>query len=90
MFTVTQFSLVGFEQIRPIDKKFQYQIQKLTKAAAGGTDNVGVGEKEADVSQKTEDLLKYRPNPDMLVSKTDETSQVNCISTRVLNCDMVS
>ncbi|PON38196.1 Sas10/Utp3/C1D, partial [Parasponia andersonii] len=63
------------EKIRPIDKKLQYQIQKLTKVAAGGTDNVGVSEKEADVSQKTEDLLKYRPNPDMLVGKTDEISQ---------------
>ncbi|KAM6551811.1 hypothetical protein CsatB_001619 [Cannabis sativa] len=63
------------EKIRPIDKKLQYQIQKLTKAAAGGTDNVGLGEKEADQSQNTEDLLRYRPNPDMLVGKADEISQ---------------
>ncbi|KAH7524787.1 hypothetical protein FEM48_Zijuj06G0156200 [Ziziphus jujuba var. spinosa] len=63
------------EKIRPIDKKLQYQIQKLTKVTIGGTDNVGPSEKESDVPQKTEDLLKYRPNPDMLVSKTDMTSK---------------
>ncbi|KAG6731018.1 hypothetical protein I3842_01G109700 [Carya illinoinensis] len=50
------------EKIRPIDKKLQYQVQKLTRVAAGTA--------EAD-------LLKYRPNPDMLVPKSDMTSEVS-------------
>lgn len=57
------------EKVRPIDKKLQYQIQKLTRVSATTTEQVGVDETEADAPQKTEDLLKYRPNPDMLVSK---------------------
>lgn len=69
-----------FQQIRPIDKKLQYQIQKLTKVTVGVTDDGERGEKESDISQKTEDLLTYRPNPDMLVSKADESSKVVCIS----------
>ncbi|KAG6667597.1 hypothetical protein CIPAW_01G112000 [Carya illinoinensis] len=48
------------EKIRPIDKKLQYQVQKLTRVAAGTA--------EAD-------LLKYRPNPNMLVPKSDMTSE---------------
>ncbi|KAF3447268.1 hypothetical protein FNV43_RR12448 [Rhamnella rubrinervis] len=63
------------EKIRPIDKKLQYQIQKLTKVTIGATDNAGPSEKESDVPQQTEDLLTYRPNPDMLVSKADVTSK---------------
>lgn len=59
------------EKIRPIDKKLQYQIQKLTRVNATTTEQVGVDEKEADAPQKTEDLLRYRPNPDMLIRKTD-------------------
>lgn len=62
------------EKIRPIDKKLQYQVQKLTKVASGATEVVGVGVKESDAPQKTEDLLKYRPNPDMLIPKSDITS----------------
>ncbi|XP_057977528.1 uncharacterized protein LOC131164401 isoform X2 [Malania oleifera] len=59
------------EKIRPIDKKFQYQIQKLTKV----TEKENLNEKQTDAAQKTEDLLKYRPNPDMLVSKSNMTSE---------------
>ncbi|XP_021891912.1 neuroguidin, partial [Carica papaya] len=57
------------EKIRPIDKKLQYQIQKLTRVST--TEKPGLSEKDPEVSKKSEDLLKYRPNPDMLVSKTD-------------------
>lgn len=78
--TLPQFSHFCYQQIRPIDKKLQYQIQKLTKVTIGATDNVGPSEKESNVPQKTEDLLTYRPNPDMLVSKADETSKVVYIS----------
>ncbi|KAJ0026222.1 hypothetical protein Pint_08508 [Pistacia integerrima] len=61
------------EKIRPIDKKLQYQIQKLTSARISGSalGQLNLREKESDEPQKTEDLLRYRPNPDMLVSKID-------------------
>ncbi|TVU36091.1 hypothetical protein EJB05_18004 [Eragrostis curvula] len=57
------------EKIRPIDKKAEYQIQKLTNAADGAAaqdkapnaESKGKGEHSDD-----EDLLKYRPNPDMM------------------------
>ncbi|KAG6648696.1 neuroguidin-like [Carya illinoinensis] len=62
------------EKIRPIDKKLQYQVQKLTRVSAGTAEAVGLRE-ESDAPQKVEDLLKYRPNPDMLVPKSDMTSE---------------
>ncbi|XP_062177302.1 uncharacterized protein LOC133882204 [Alnus glutinosa] len=62
------------EKIRPIDKKLQYQIQKLTRGTAGTTEVVGLSEKELGATQKTEDLLNYRPNPDMLVPRSDMTT----------------
>jgi len=64
-------------QIRPIDKKLQYQIQKLTRGTAGTTEVVGLSEKELGATQKTEDLLNYRPNPDMLVPRSDMTPGVS-------------
>ncbi|KAK3231079.1 hypothetical protein Dsin_002960 [Dipteronia sinensis] len=59
------------EKIRPIDKKLQYQIQKLTSASVTerATEELKPKEKKSKVSQETGDLLRYRPNPDMLVSK---------------------
>ncbi|XP_075516820.1 uncharacterized protein LOC142551461 isoform X1 [Primulina tabacum] len=60
------------EKIRPIDKKLQYQIQKLTSTTATTLEKPGSVE-EADETQKKEDLLKYRPNPELLVSKTNAT-----------------
>ncbi|GFY96063.1 Sas10/Utp3/C1D family [Actinidia rufa] len=54
------------EKVRPVDKKIQYQIEKLTRVTASAVDKVGLSEKEEDATQKTEDPLKYRPNPDML------------------------
>jgi len=65
------------EKVRPIDKKLQYQIQKLTRVSTSAVDKVGLSEKEEDATttQKEEDLLKYRPNPDMLVSKTNPTPE---------------
>lgn len=64
-------------QIRPIDKKQQYQIQKLIKVGENATRSEIPSEKEPVASDKTEDVSKYRPNPDMLVSKSDLTSQVS-------------
>ncbi|KAL2629616.1 hypothetical protein R1flu_014302 [Riccia fluitans] len=52
------------EKIRPIDKKLQYQIDKLLKAA-----------KTPGVAGQKEDALKFKPNPDLLVSKLDEDMQ---------------
>ncbi|CAK9186575.1 unnamed protein product [Ilex paraguariensis] len=63
------------EKIRPIDKKLQYQIQKLTRVTGSAADKGGLSDKEGDSTQKTEDLLKYRPNPDLLVSKANTTSE---------------
>ncbi|KAI6689211.1 hypothetical protein NL676_026039 [Syzygium grande] len=63
------------EKIRPIDKKLQYQIQKLTTVARGAAESTAVDEKETGAPRRTEDLLKYRPNPDMLVSKSDTTAE---------------
>ena len=39
-------------------------------------EKVSSGEKDSE-TQNTEDLLKYRPNPDMLISKTDMTFEAN-------------
>ncbi|OMO51796.1 Reverse transcriptase, RNA-dependent DNA polymerase [Corchorus capsularis] len=55
-------------KIRPIDKKLQYQIQKLTRAS--GLQQVSSNDKSDD-AQNNEDPLNYRPNPDMLISKVD-------------------
>jgi len=63
------------EKIRPIDKKLEYQIQKLTRVTVGTTEVVGLSEKESDASKSTADALLYRPNPDMLVPKFDMNSQ---------------
>ena len=56
-------------QIRPSDKKVDYQIQKLTNAADNATAREKSGIAEAngkDGHSDEEDLLKYRPNPDMM------------------------
>uniref|UniRef100_A0A0D9V9B9 Neuroguidin n=1 Tax=Leersia perrieri TaxID=77586 RepID=A0A0D9V9B9_9ORYZ len=68
------------EKIRPIDKKMEYQIQKLTNAADSGAAQekvVNVEAKNKDQPQDDEDLLKYRPNPDMMDTKTDPAGQDN-------------
>ncbi|XP_027356051.1 neuroguidin [Abrus precatorius] len=63
------------EKIRSIDKKQQYQIQKLMKASENAARSDIQSEKETIASNKSEDVSKYRPNPDMLVSKLDLTLQ---------------
>ncbi|KAJ3678289.1 hypothetical protein LUZ60_002092 [Juncus effusus] len=61
------------EKIRPIDKKLDYQFQKLTKAAEETSDKTLINEsKEKNGAQKDEDPLKFRPNPENLVTKTEE------------------
>ncbi|XP_015579778.1 neuroguidin-B isoform X1 [Ricinus communis] len=57
------------EKIRPIDKKMEYQIQKLIRDSGRAMEQPSLKEKESEAPEKSEDLLNYRPNPDMLVSK---------------------
>ncbi|OAY65330.1 Neuroguidin [Ananas comosus] len=67
------------EKIRPIDKKLEYQVQKFTRAAetTGAEKKMSVDMKKKDDSRGEEDPLKYRPNPDMLVSKSTVATQDN-------------
>nr|CAD1839381.1 unnamed protein product [Ananas comosus var. bracteatus] len=65
------------EKIRPIDKKLEYQVQKFTRVAetTGAEKKMSVDMKKKDDSRGEEDPLKYRPNPDMLVSKSTVATQ---------------
>lgn len=60
-------------QIRPIDKKLQYQIEKLLKMAKTPFDT---SKNDGIVGSNDDDLL-FKPNPDMLVSKIDQTEKVD-------------
>ncbi|WMV27896.1 hypothetical protein MTR67_021281 [Solanum verrucosum] len=62
------------ERIHPIDKKLQYQIQKLTRDSDTVSEKSVISEKGIDTQK--EDLLKYRPKPNMLVRKTSNTAEV--------------
>lgn len=57
------------EKIRPIDKKLEYQIDKLLRAG-----QTPAGDATGDEVGK-EDALAYKPNPDMLVSKLDQMAE---------------
>ncbi|KAK3153345.1 hypothetical protein QOZ80_2BG0171040 [Eleusine coracana subsp. coracana] len=61
------------EKIRPIDKKAEYQIQKLTNAA----DSAAAQDKAPSEHSDEEDPLKYRPNPDMMDTKSAPDGQDN-------------
>ncbi|KAJ8450270.1 hypothetical protein Cgig2_004727 [Carnegiea gigantea] len=63
------------EKIRPIDKKCGYRIERLLAAAASDAAKAQTTENTAEATQKSKDLLRYRPNPEMLVSKTDMASE---------------
>lgn len=71
---IAVFLLSCSVQIRPIDKKLQYQIQKLTRDSDTASEKSVISEKGTDTQK--EDLLKYRPKPDMLVRKTSNTAEV--------------
>ena len=62
------------EKLRPIDKKLKYQIDKLLKMADGPRNEKGLGEGE---DGDEDDPLRFKPNPDALVGKTDEEEGVN-------------
>ncbi|CAI8603539.1 unnamed protein product [Vicia faba] len=61
------------EKIRPIDKKQQYQIQKVIKASESATSNAN--EKVPAASDKSKDVSKYHPIPGNLISKIEPTTQ---------------
>ncbi|CAI8586875.1 unnamed protein product [Vicia faba] len=61
------------EKIRQIDKKQQYQIQKVIKASESATSNAN--EKVPAASDKSKDVSKYRPIPGNLISKIEPTAQ---------------
>ncbi|CAI8588277.1 unnamed protein product [Vicia faba] len=61
------------EKIRPIDKKQQYQIQKVIKASESATSNAN--ENVPAASDKSKDVSKYRPIPCNLISKIEPTAQ---------------
>ncbi|ONK66295.1 uncharacterized protein A4U43_C06F6220 [Asparagus officinalis] len=65
------------EKIRPIDKKLEYQVQKLTKAAGNVVKDSTISStvKEKEGAQSGDDPSRFRPNPDMLVPKTSEADQ---------------
>ncbi|XP_021743758.1 neuroguidin-like [Chenopodium quinoa] len=60
------------EKIRPIDKKCGYRFDRLITSASTDGVKADVTEHVGGSTQKSEDLLKCRPNPDMLVSKIPE------------------
>ncbi|CAK9174425.1 unnamed protein product [Ilex paraguariensis] len=51
------------EKIRPIDKKLQYQIQKLTRVTGSAADKGGLSDKEGDATQKMKRTLQNNFNP---------------------------
>ncbi|CAI5495879.1 unnamed protein product [Closterium sp. Naga37s-1] len=61
------------EKIRPIDKKLQYQIEKLLKLASSANRSATPGKQSAAAAEAgaggSLDDLKHRPNPNLLVSK---------------------
>ncbi|XP_047059396.1 neuroguidin-A [Lolium rigidum] len=65
------------EKIRPIDKKMEYQIQKLTNAADSAAAQDKVPDAQPVQQQGEDDLLRYRPNPDMMDTKLATDGQGN-------------
>ncbi|KAL5724286.1 hypothetical protein ACHQM5_007565 [Ranunculus cassubicifolius] len=61
------------EKVRPIDKKLDYQIQKLLKIASNTGAKAENDEHKSKAGQNTDDLLKLRPNPDLLIPKQTDT-----------------
>ncbi|KAK8968789.1 hypothetical protein KSP40_PGU012357 [Platanthera guangdongensis] len=67
------------EKIRPIDKKLDYQVQKLIRAAADLTvQTIHSHEVQKGEESGEEDPLRYRSNHDMLVNKTSLVQQNGC------------
>jgi hypothetical protein len=54
----------------------EYQIQKLTNAADSAAAQDKVPDAQPVQQQGEEDLLRYRPNPDMMDTKLAQDGQV--------------
>ncbi|CAN6482335.1 unnamed protein product [Victoria cruziana] len=65
-------SRLFLEKVRPVDKKLQYQVEKLMRAANTGSRMVAPDVKE---NEDKDDPLQYKPNPDMIVRKIEEVAQ---------------
>uniref|UniRef100_A0A1J3CTT8 Neuroguidin n=1 Tax=Noccaea caerulescens TaxID=107243 RepID=A0A1J3CTT8_NOCCA len=63
------------EKIRPIDKKLQYQIQKLTTAGGSAAEQALSERKESGAAQKTEDLSNLKPKPDLLAPRFEDEQE---------------
>ncbi|RZC65422.1 hypothetical protein C5167_009106 [Papaver somniferum] len=57
-------------QIRTIDKKQDYQIQKYIRGSVNTEEKEDANKEQADTSNKPDDLLRYRPHPDMITPKS--------------------
>ncbi|KAI3988690.1 hypothetical protein MKX01_027054 [Papaver californicum] len=57
------------EKIRTIDKKQDYQIQKYIRGNANAEEKEDTNKEQADTSNKSVDILSYRPNPDLIKPK---------------------
>ncbi|KAI3965697.1 hypothetical protein MKX01_010654 [Papaver californicum] len=55
---------------RTVDRKQDYQIKKYLRGSANAEDKEDAIKEQADTSNKSEDILSYRPNPDMIKPKS--------------------
>ncbi|CAD7698177.1 unnamed protein product [Ostreobium quekettii] len=58
------------EKIRPLDKRLQYQIDKLLRAAKAAKTAEDAGQEVTGGAIDAADPLQYGPRPDMLIPKT--------------------
>eukprot|EP00898_Chlorokybus_atmophyticus_P006287 jgi/Chlat1/665/Chrsp104S01144 len=63
------------EKVRPIDKKLQYQIDKLLAAANDATAAAQAPAANGSAAVAADDPLRYRPNPSALVSRLAENHE---------------
>lgn len=58
----------------------EYQIQKLTRDSGRAVEQLNLKENESEATEKSEDLLRYHPKPEMLVSRYDMMAEVSFIA----------
>ncbi|GAB4839525.1 hypothetical protein Ancab_029051 [Ancistrocladus abbreviatus] len=74
------------EKIRSIDEKMQYQLEKITRATGNDVIKADANGREAKANPKLDDLLRFRPNLDLLISKSDVAGELsNYFSSHVKN-----
>ncbi|ABO94614.1 predicted protein, partial [Ostreococcus lucimarinus CCE9901] len=62
------------EKLRPIDKKLQYQVRRLTALSTTNKTRLFAAMRST-VANDDEDPLRFAPNPNALVSKTGEDEE---------------